>query len=165
VLGCSQIFSDIRKENLNDKRIPSNPESMSTVPETTEKKPRRKHGPQGASATLEPKRMGRPPANIDGEQVRTLAEMQCTVDEMAAFFKVNRDTIYARFSDELEKGRLVGNISLRRKMFHRALHGFNGEGDSTMLIWLSKQYLGHKDRSQDEVVSLNFNVTVSEIPQ
>ena len=111
------------------------------------------------------KKLGRPLASITYDQVRDLAALQCTIDEMAHVLKVNRDTIYARFSDALEEGRAQGNISIRRKMFWRAMEAFNGTGDTQMLIWLSKQYLGHKDRSQDEVLSINFNVSVNEVPQ
>jgi hypothetical protein len=121
----------------------------------------RKHGIK----TITPKKMGAPFKDISYEQVLDLSTLQCTVEEMCAVLKCGKDLIYDRFPDALKEGREIGYVSLRRKMFHRALHGFNGEGDSAMLIWLSKQYLGHTDKRQDEVVSLNFNVTVNEVPQ
>lgn len=108
---------------------------------------------------------GRKPLPITEQQVFELAKDYCTVEEISAVLGCSRDVIYARFYNALEDGRHVGNSFVRRKMMYRALNGFKGEGDTSMLIWLSKQYLGHTDKRQDEVVSLNFNVTVNEVPQ
>ena len=139
---------------------------MSTAVEQKPKKYVAKRVRAGTKEILSgPGKRGRPASPITYDQVLDLASIQCTTEEIAYVLKVNKDTIYTRFSDALEEGRCLGYMSLRRKMFHRAMNAFNGEGDTQMLIWLSKQYLGHTDKRQDEVVSLNFNVTVNEVPQ
>ena len=47
--------------------------------------------------------MARPEADIDETQVRKLAEMGCTHEEIAAFFGVHRNTIGNRFRDLIEE--------------------------------------------------------------
>lgn len=62
---------------------------------------------------------------------------------MAAFLKVNKKTLERRFAKVIDTGRLVRNVSLRRKQVELALRG-----DRTMLIWLGKQLLGQSDKTQ-----------------
>lgn len=89
---------------------------------------------------------GRPPANMPIDEVRKLAQLQCTYEEIAHFFGVGLTTVKARarhdpeFRAALEDGKGQGLISLRRQMFRRAL-----SGSDRMLIWLSKQHLGMRD--------------------
>lgn len=90
-----------------------------------------------------PGKMGRPQKAINAEQVEKLAAMFCTVDEIAGFFECSRDTIHARFSDALQKGRDVGKVSIRRMQFRSAQRG-----NATMQIWLGKQYLDQNDRAK-----------------
>ena len=87
------------------------------------------------------KEKGRPKAKIDTEVLNKLAAMQCTLEEIANWFGVNKSTISRRFATNITKGKSKGNISLRRAMYSKAL-----EGNVTMCIWLSKQYLGMKER-------------------
>ena len=87
------------------------------------------------------KEKGRPKAKIDTEQLDKLAAMQCTLEEIANWFGVNKSTISRRFATNITKGRSKGKISLRRAMYHKAL-----EGNAVLQIWLSKQYLGMKER-------------------
>lgn len=89
--------------------------------------------------------MGRPPADIDEEQLRRLAAMQCTHEEIAAFFGVHRNTISNRFGEVVEQERNKAKASLRRRMFQEAV-----EGDARMMIWLSKQYLGMSEKTEHQ---------------
>lgn len=86
---------------------------------------------------------GRPKAKIDPDHVVALAKAGCTVDEMAAFLKVNKKTLERRFGKVIDEGRLTRNVSLRRKQIELAM-----KGDRTMLIWLGKQLLGQSDKTQ-----------------
>lgn len=88
-------------------------------------------------------------AKIDKDQVFRLASIACTVNEIAAFCGVSNRTIERRCRVELERGRKIAEMSLRRKQFEKAVK----EGNVTMLIWLGKQMLGQKDRV--EVDNLN----------
>lgn len=89
------------------------------------------------------RKQGRPKADISEEHVVALAKAGCTVEEMAAFLKVNKKTLERRFGKAIEDGRLTRNVSLRRKQVELAMNG-----DRTMLIWLGKQLLGQSEKSQ-----------------
>lgn len=79
---------------------------------------------------------------INREQVEKLAALNCTNEEIGAFFDVSGDTIKAHFEKEIIKGRNKGNISIRRKQFDVAMGG-----NVVMLIWLGKQRLGQREPS------------------
>ena len=78
-------------------------------------------------------------------------QIQCTEEEIAGVFEMTIDTLNARckemfkmtFSDIYKIHSQEGKKSLRRKQFEIALSGNPG-----MLIWLGKQYLNQKDRSE-----------------
>ena len=89
----------------------------------------------------EPKKVGRPKVDIDPEQVVRLARLHCTMNEMASFFGCHIDTLRDNFSNEIDKGRSEGNISLRRKQWQMAVE----KGNVVMLIWLGKQMLGQRN--------------------
>ena len=89
----------------------------------------------------EEKKVGRPKLDIDAEQVKRLARLHCTMQEMADFFGCHRDTLHNNFSAEINKGRSEGNISLRRKQWQMAVE----KGNVVMLIWLGKQMLGQRN--------------------
>ena len=87
------------------------------------------------------KKVGRPKLDIDVEQVKRLARLHCSMQEMADFFGCHRDTLHNNFSAEIDKGRSEGNISLRRKQWQVAVEN----GNPVMLIWLGKQMLGQRN--------------------
>jgi aconitase A len=89
---------------------------------------------------------GRPPKDIDPDTVVKLAAMNCSSEEIAAWFDVNKKTIERRFMSQLIKGRANGRISLKRKMFDMAVNGH-----CTMAIWLSKQMLGYTDKVEEKI--------------
>jgi hypothetical protein len=93
---------------------------------------------------------GRKPIPLDLEEVEKLAAMHCTDDEIAAFFGIHRVTFAKRKKGEvleaIERGRGRGRASLRRQQWALAQ-----KGNATMLIWLGKQLLGQKDKSEHEV--------------
>lgn len=90
--------------------------------------------------------MARPKLEIDAEQVRKLAAMHCTTQEIAAFFDCSRDTIEGRFSAELNKGRQQGKMQLRDWQLQSAR-----KGNVAMLIFLGKQYLGQSDKVEQRI--------------
>jgi hypothetical protein len=92
------------------------------------------------------KKTGRPLADIDEEQVRELASMNCSIVEIAAVVRCDRATIHRRFAIAIEEGRQSGKSSLKRKMWEVAMNG-----SSSMLIWLSRNMLGYTDTSPNEV--------------
>jgi hypothetical protein len=87
-----------------------------------------------------PKKAGRPPIILDKEQVTALSFYHLTMEEMAQFFKCDRNTLTNNYSAEIAKGRADGKMRLRKKQFEVAM-----KGNTTMLIWLGKQILGQND--------------------
>ena len=82
------------------------------------------------------------------KQVCSLCAIQCTAEEIASVLGISVDTlerrIYERdglrFAEFFKIKRKAGFASLRRMQWKKAQ-----SDDTTMLIWLGKQYLGQKD--------------------
>lgn len=91
--------------------------------------------------------MARPRIEIDEKNFESLCALQCTLPEIADFFKCSEDTIerwckrtYEQgFAEVFKKKSGKGKISLRRAQFRLA------ETNASMAIWLGKQYLGQCD--------------------
>lgn len=104
---------------------------------------------------------GRPFKEIDMEAVRKLSALHCTKQEIASFVGCHLDTLYhERFAEVLQKGADEGKISLKRKMYEVAM-----SGNAVMLIWLSKQHLGMRDKQPDEIQQLNYTVVINDVPK
>ena len=86
------------------------------------------------------------------EDFEKLCAMQCTEEEICAWFDVTDKTLSGwcqrtygtGFSEVYDKKREVGKISLRRAQFRLA------EKSAAVAIWLGKQYLGQRDSVQFE---------------
>jgi hypothetical protein len=88
---------------------------------------------------------------IDPVQLGKLAEMCCSIEEVAAYFRTTVQTVRARLKKDplktvWESGLARGRISLRRAQMQSALGG-----DRTMQIWLGKQLLDQKDKIDQDV--------------
>lgn len=91
--------------------------------------------------------MARPRKEIDQKQFENLCGLQCTLEEICAWFGCCSDTLeswckrtYKRgFSDVFREKRGLGKISLRRSQWRLA------EKSATMAIWLGRNYLGQSD--------------------
>lgn len=96
---------------------------------------------------------GRPKIEIDQEQFEKLCALQCTLIEIAGYFRCTEDTIESwckrvykkNFSEVFKEKRSTGQISLRRAQFRLA------ETNATMGIWLGKQYLGQRDIQEQKI--------------
>jgi hypothetical protein len=91
--------------------------------------------------------MARPKKNIDPEQVKKLAAIQCSYAEMAAVLGCDESTLTRRFAQVIKEGREQGKMSLKRKQYEVAM-----AGNCTMLIWLGKNILGQKEAAEDALV-------------
>jgi len=94
---------------------------------------------------------GRKPVHIDVEELEKLCALQCTEQEIAAFFGVNIRTIERRkknpaFAARMERGRARGCVSLRRYLW-----GLVAKGNAAASVFLAKNLLGYKDSSTHEL--------------
>lgn len=93
---------------------------------------------------------GRPKKVIDYDMVTELAKIQCTQLEIASVLKIAVRTLQNddEFMRIYKKGIEEGKMSLRRLQWKKA-----NEGNTTMLVWLGKQYLGQKDKIETDDLS------------
>lgn len=99
--------------------------------------------------------MARPRIEIDKEHFKKLCGLQCTLEEISAWFKCSEDTIERwckrelsmSFADAFKTFSADGKISLRRIQFRMA------ETNPSMAIWLGKQYLGQREQQEISVAT------------
>ena len=106
---------------------------------------------------------------IDWPTVDKLCQLQCTGEEIASVLGCSYDTLERRVKEEhtmkcaeyIRQKAMGGRASLRRKQWAAA-----DKGNVTMLIWLGKQYLGqkdkHEDEDQDEAIPLNITFNIKD---
>ena len=100
-----------------------------------------------AEDTIKTKSMGRPNKDVDEDVIAKLSQIGCTQEEIGAVVGISARTLQRRFSDLVEENKNIGKASLRKRMWASAL-----KGNPNMMIWLSKNYLGMKDRTVQETV-------------
>jgi hypothetical protein len=89
--------------------------------------------------------MPRPESRINLEELEKLCAIECSDEEIAAYFGVSTRTIERRrkaqgFGQAIERGRAKGRVSVRRQLFKLANNGSLGA-----TIFLAKNVLGYKD--------------------
>lgn len=114
--------------------------------ETTKKgKPKQKTGPKGPSLELTDKMF---------TQLLNMVRIQCTQQEICSILGMSDTTLnrrlkerkYENFEDFYKKHNDEGRMSLRRMQWSAAENG-----NSTMLVWLGKQYLNQKDKQEQTI--------------
>ncbi len=110
------------------------------------------HVKPGTGKCTDRRKNNHPPSKpVDWDVVGKLAQIQCTIPEIAFVVKVSRKTLYDScvrtqgciLEDFLEKYKAGGRASLRRWQYVAAENG-----NITMQIWLGKQYLGQADKQE-----------------
>lgn len=89
---------------------------------------------------------------IDKKQFENLCALQCTKEEICGWFGCSNSVIekwckkeYGKpYAEVYRDKRGLGKISLRRYQWKQA------QQNSTMAIWLGKQYLGQKEPDRNE---------------
>lgn len=97
--------------------------------------------------------MARPRIEIDNVVFEKLCGIQCTLEEIAAWFKCSPDTIerwckreyFIGFAEAYKRFSASGKISLRRWQFQMAEHSV------PMAIFLGKNWLGQTDRVEQTI--------------
>ena len=77
---------------------------------------------------------------IPPDEVEKLAKLWCSMQEIADWFGIPRETLKYNFSDLIAKGRAETKQALRRAQLKNALGG-----NTSMQIWLGKNILGQSD--------------------
>jgi hypothetical protein len=91
--------------------------------------------------------VGRPRMDIDVEELKRLCRLNCTMEEIGAFFGCDKKTIERRYAEEedfqqaIDQGRGLGKLSVRRKQ----MQIMDEHNSAAMAIWLGKQILGQRD--------------------
>ena len=93
--------------------------------------------------------VGRPRLEIDIELLKDLAEIHCTMEEMSHILGCSVDTLENNFSEVIKAAQAKGKSSLRRMQVKAAK-----EGSQVMLVWLGKQLLKQKDKSDEEIEAI-----------
>ena len=97
------------------------------------------------------KKVGRPLAPINWKQVDNMCAIRCTGEEQASILDIDYDTLDSAckrekncsFSEYFAQKSANGSMSLRRKQYTQAM-----EGNTTMLVWLGKNWLGQTDKQE-----------------
>jgi hypothetical protein len=90
-------------------------------------------------------------AKIDLAELEKLCGLQCTDEELSAWFGVTTRTIErrrknAKFAEVMDRGKAKGRISVRR-MQMKLLE----QGNATMGVWLGKNVLGQTDEVRHQI--------------
>jgi hypothetical protein len=81
---------------------------------------------------------------IDPKEVFKLASIGMKNSEISEWFGIDDSTLSYNFKQEITKGKLNLNQSLRQAQIRLAL-----SGNATMLIWLGRNILGQSDSPTD----------------
>jgi len=90
---------------------------------------------------------------IDWKQVGAMLEAECSGEQIAGKLGIHANTLYQRCKKELNldfvtfkaQKQASGETLLKVKQFESAVK----DKDRSMLIWLGKQRLGQKDKSEN----------------
>ena len=89
------------------------------------------------------------------KKIVQMISVGCTGDEICAAVPCSKESLYRYYRTDIERGRALFNISLRRMQYESAKRG-----NVQMQIWLGKQYLDQRDKQ--DVVSETTTTNVAE---
>jgi hypothetical protein len=120
-----------------------------------------------AANEVETAKLGRPPVPIDVENLRRLAALQHTLEELAFFFQCSKRTMIRRLKEPqlraaYQDGLAGGKAALRRLQWRHAQ--MPNSAGVNMAIHLSKHWLGETDKSALELtgrVDANLKITTA----
>lgn len=84
--------------------------------------------------------IGRPPKILNPEEIASLIGRGFTVEFVAHYLGVATSTLYLNYSDAMRKGRAFRDGCLQATQYSQA-----AQGNTTMLIWLGKQWLRQRE--------------------
>jgi hypothetical protein len=90
---------------------------------------------------------GRPRKQIGARKVELMAQFGCSNDEIGIILGCSAQLLEQNFQPALKEGKSKRNYNLRKMMYESAKRG-----NVVMQIFLSKQWLGYRDRGPiDEI--------------
>lgn len=96
------------------------------------------------------------PVILDRVMIQRLGELQCSPKEIAYAMGVTVEELNANYREDIEIGKEVGKLKLKRSMWINAVDKLN----PTAQVWLSKNILGYSDngiQSGDDNEPLPWN--------
>lgn len=99
-------------------------------------------------------------AKIDQKSVQALAKNMLPVEDMASILGCSPKLLMERYGQVIHESRNGTKNALAAVMFQKALV----QGDSRMMVWLSKQHLGYKESWPDNMQPVSININVSDMP-
>ena len=112
-----------------------------------------------ATATRTPRRAtGRPRKRVDAKLIEELAKIMASRAEIAAIAGCSVSTLDRRFDAAIKRGNDHAKASIRRRQFECAM-----AGNVTMLIWLGKQWLGQRDKTETTTRDLSLEEILREV--
>lgn len=112
--------------------------------------------------------MARPEADIDWKKVDAYLQAHCNGTGIAGLLGISAETLYRAckrdhkigFDEYSQQKKAEGKELLKAKQFETAM-----SGNVSMQIWLGKQYLGQRDKSDVEQsgTSTQINVIVDSV--
>lgn len=107
------------------------------------------------------KMKGRKTCFLNTKKLFELAQTLLPEETIAAIMDCSVDTLTKHYNGVLQAGREHRKNALSQKLWHKALI----EGDTRMLIWLSKQHLGYREQWPDMQQNTQINVFTQDIPK
>lgn len=100
---------------------------------------------------VEKNKGGRPRKQVDYSKLDAMCAIHCTGEECASLLEMDYEALnralkrdgHGGFKEYFKVKGANGKMSLRRKQYDQAM-----SGNSTMLIWLGKQWLGQSDKME-----------------
>lgn len=93
---------------------------------------------------------GRPRIERDektAEQVRRMAQVGLSQDDIATVVGISKHTLLALYADDIGKGAAEARAAIGNRLFAKAVT----EGDTASLIFLAKTRLGMRETSRAEI--------------
>ncbi len=94
----------------------------------------------------------------DIEQIKVLARCHCPDSEIAAFMECGESTLARHFGPLLKEWREAGKSNIRAKQYQMAM-----QGDRAMLIWVGKQILGQREKTDIALEKIPDHLMVEEV--
>ena len=95
--------------------------------------------------------------DIPADKVKLLASFGCSYIEIGKYFGCSEGVIRKRFKTEYEQGREEMKLSLRQMQWKNAQ-----QGNTALLIFLGKNFLGQTDKSQVDHTN-NLELVLKEV--